>query len=68
MSGRHPWPPSNYDAKAHAMEAAALERELTTFIQSTLDIAERINKLTPSRRISLVITKLEEAQMRAERR
>lgn len=50
------------------MEVEALERELLTYLQSTLDIAERIQKLSPSRRMALVVTKLEEAQMRAERR
>jgi uncharacterized protein YutE (UPF0331/DUF86 family) len=53
---------------AHRMEVEALERELLTYLQSTLDIAERIQKLSPSRRMALVVTKLEEAQMRAERR
>ena len=51
-------------------EMYVLERELGTYLQSTLDIALRLKTLpiANARSIALVVTKLEEAQMWNERR
>lgn len=48
-------------------EVAKLRADLVTYLTSSTDIAERLSKVAPSRELSLVRTKLEEAGMWLER-
>jgi len=46
---------------------AQLQRDMDAWLQSSIDIAYRIQAETPSRENALVLTKLEEAQMWRDR-